>query len=120
MALIEERRTRKRYPIRLEVHFRGTHRGKRFTGCGRTLNVSSSGLLIASDEHVRQGTVLRMCVDWPFLLNGITPIQLVAEGRVVRTYESGFAAVLERHQFRTTKRERESGHKSTLHRFATV
>jgi hypothetical protein len=113
--IVTERRTRTRYPIRLEVNFRDTRGGQRYSGSGRTLNVSSSGLLIASDQPVRRGEMLRMCLDWPFLLDGTTPIQLVADACVVRTYQSGFAAALVRHQFRTAKRERELASRLKLH-----
>ncbi len=106
-TITAERRTRTRYPIRLGVTFRDTRSGRRFAGSGRTLNASSSGLLIASDQPVRHGEMLRICIDWPFLLDGTTPIQLVADARVVRIYRSGFAAALVRHQFRTAKRDRE-------------
>jgi hypothetical protein len=98
-----ERRSRTRYPIRLDVRFQGGRSSRRFAGFGRTLNISSAGILIASEQAVFAGAPLEICIRWPWLLDGDTPIQLVAEAKVVRSHESGFAAVLLRHQFRTAK-----------------
>jgi hypothetical protein len=50
------------------------------------------------------GVRLRLTIEWPSLLNGTTPLQLVTFGRVVRSDPSGFAVALEHYQFRTMKR----------------
>lgn len=73
-------------------------------GTGRTLNVSSGGLLVAAPHDLMEGIRLNVTVEWPWLLDQSTPLQLVAESRVVRTGDSEFAVELVRYQFRTTKR----------------
>ena len=68
------------------------------------MNLSSSGVLVASSEKMTDGVRLKLTIEWPSLLNGTTPLQLVTFGRVVRTDASGFAVALEHYQFRTMKR----------------
>ena len=99
-----ERRTRKRYPLQLNVRYQSTNIRLPLSGAGQTLNISSAGLLISSSQEVREGLRLRLNVEWPWLLNDITPLQLIAESRVVRAGTSQFAVALESYQFRTTKR----------------
>ena len=62
-------------------------------------------MLVATEQAVRPGAMLQIYLQWPWLLDGSTPIQLVASVRVVRRFDSGFAAVMLRHQFRTVRRE---------------
>jgi hypothetical protein len=74
-------------------------------GAGRTVNVSSRGLLIASEDVlVSTGARLQLIVDWPFLLHGITPLQLVVSCRVTRCLPEEFAVKLDQYQFKTKKR----------------
>jgi len=67
--------------------------------------MSSCGLLIASEEAiVRTGARLQLTVDWPFLLHGITPLQLIVSCRVTRCRAEEFAVKLDQYQFKTKKR----------------
>jgi hypothetical protein len=100
-----ERRAKKRYPLQLNIRFRSTQGKLLVIGDGRTLNISSAGLLIASPQDVRKGLRLQLTVAWPWLLDDTTPLQLVAESRVVRASECEFAVSLERYQFRTSRRQ---------------
>ncbi len=100
-----ERRAKRRYPLQLNIRFRSTQGKLLVAGDGRTLNISSAGLLIAASQDVRKGLRLQLTVEWPWLLDDTTPLQLVAESRVVRASESEFAVRLERYQFRTSRRQ---------------
>ena len=100
-----ERRSTRRYPLQLQVRYRATSARLSLSGSGQTLNISSAGLLIASSQAVREGLRLQLNVDWPWLLDDRTPLQLIAESRVVRADASQFAVTLERYQFRTSKRQ---------------
>jgi hypothetical protein len=68
--------------------------------------MSSCGLLIASEEEalVSAGSRLQLVVDWPFLLHGVTPLQLVVSCRVTRCLQEEFAVKLDQYQFKTKKR----------------
>jgi len=100
-----ERRFKARYPLELNVRYQTFGKSGVVSGEGRTINFSSSGVLVASSIKVSDGVRLRLTIEWPSLLNGTTPLQLVTFGRVVRSDESTFAVALEHYQFRTMKRK---------------
>ena len=98
-----DRRSKARFPVQLNVRYR-TLAGPHVSGTGQTINMSSGGLLIASEHPlVREGTRLQVTLEWPLLLHGMTPLQLIAACQVVRCQDLTFAARLERYQFRTRK-----------------
>jgi hypothetical protein len=100
-----ERRSKSRFPLRLSVRYRTVSDEPELVGVGQTVNMSSCGLLIASDHvQVRAGARLQLMVDWPFLLHGSTPLQLVASCRVTRCRAEEFAVKLDQYLFHTKKR----------------
>ena len=100
-----ERRTKTRYPVRLNVRYQTIGRPATFSGTGKTVDVSSGGVLIESQDEVAPGARLRVTMEWPTLLNGSTPLQLVTIGRVVRSEGLLFALAIEHYQFRTMRRD---------------
>src|SRR5262249_28165991 len=100
----EERRFKSRYPLELTVRYQTLGRGKAINGVGKTLNLSSSGLLIIAQPVIGEGSRLKVTIEWPSLLNGTTPLQLVTVGRVVRQGNTSFAVAFEQYQFRTTSK----------------
>jgi hypothetical protein len=70
-------------------------------GTGRTINMSSRGLLFTTDQVLLPGRSVEVSVSWPAQLNQSCPLKLVAKGRIVRI-EPGMAAVeIQSHEFRT-------------------
>lgn len=106
MSLMEElesdRRRSDRFPIERDVRFRVLNkRGGEETGDGKTLNISSSGILFTSQHLLIPGRRLELSVSWPVPLNDLVPLKLVAKGRVVR-FEDGHAAIeILQYEFRT-------------------
>lgn len=101
---IIERRSKARYPVSLAVRYRTVGRNNRVDGVGHTLNMSSGGLLVSAEHEVSAGARMEINVEWPLLLNGKVPLQLVASGRVVRCGGSMFAVSFAQYQFRTMGR----------------
>jgi hypothetical protein len=97
-----ERRSKTRYPLVLNVHYRTPGRSVP-GGEGQVVNMSSGGAFIVSSHTLTVGAELEVCMEWPPLLDGWVHLQLVALGRVVRCSESSFALSFRRHQFRTLK-----------------
>ncbi len=100
-----ERRFKPRYRLDLNVRFRCLS-GSFFSGWGQTLNLSSGGMLVASrkpvsGDEISVGALVEMRIEWPSLLDGKVPLQLIAVGRVVRRRAAGFAATFEQYKFRT-------------------
>lgn len=98
-----ERRIKARYPLEMAVHYQ-TLSSRPIRGAGRTVNVSSNGVLIAAEHVIEEGARLRLTMEWPTLLDGITPLQLVTTGKVVRHKNSSIAIAFDWYQFRTMKR----------------
>jgi hypothetical protein len=99
-----ERRARVRFPIELRVRYETLGKKLKISGVGRTLNLSSAGMIVASKDEFLAGTRLEVALEWPSLLQGTTPLQLVVICKVVRSTKSAFAVELQRHQFRTMSR----------------
>jgi hypothetical protein len=99
-----ERRSRFRYPLALNVSYVTLRGASPLVAVGRTLNVSSSGFLIASARQmVCDGSELQLSLEWPSRLNGETPLQLIALCRVIRSEPDLFAVRLQSYQFHTRK-----------------
>jgi hypothetical protein len=99
-----EHRAKSRYPLQLNVRYQTLGLVRPVGGVGQTLNVSSSGVFITCDSNIREGTSVRVMIEWPSLLNGTTPLQLITIGIVVRCENSGIAVAFEGYQFRTAGR----------------
>ena len=99
-----ERRSKARYPVKLMVRYRTIGRSNSVNGVGQTLNMSSGGLLVSAEREIPAGSRLEVNVEWPLLLNGTVPLQLVAHGKVVRGGGSEFAVCFAQYQFRTMGR----------------
>ncbi|MBZ5608264.1 MAG: PilZ domain-containing protein [Acidobacteriia bacterium] len=99
-----ERRTKARYPIELQLHYHSLAKRNPINGTGRTLDMSSNGLLITSEVGVNPGAWLEISIQWPSELDGGIRLQLIAVGKVVRSAESNFAVEFHRYEFRTMRR----------------
>ena len=105
-----ERRLHCRYPITLQIEYKffSTNRTKR-CGFGKTLNVSSGGVLFEPQDGLPTNGLIEVLMDWPFLLDGVCPLKLVVQGRVVRSNKQLAAVQILRHEFRTARSNRDSG-----------
>jgi hypothetical protein len=97
-----ERRNKRRYPISLEVQYK-LLKQRRIArlGSGRTVNVSSGGVLFEADDLLPQGGPIELSLNWPFLLHGSCNLKLVMRGRIVRASDRAVAIRAEFHEFRT-------------------
>jgi len=103
-----ERRVKSRYPLELNVRYQTMGAAGPVAGVGQTVNMSSGGMFLACASNVSEGARLKMFIEWPSLLNGTTPLQLITVGTVVRCTEIGISIVFESYQFRTMSRARYS------------
>lgn len=99
-----ERRIKSRYPLHLNVRYQTLGTGSRVADVGETINLSSSGVLIACRYPIGEGERVRTVIEWPSLLNGTIPLQLVTIGIVVRRQGARLAIAFEGYQFRTAAR----------------
>ncbi|HWB96233.1 MAG TPA: PilZ domain-containing protein [Bryobacteraceae bacterium] len=97
-----ERRTSARFPIEQPVSYRILNAKGNHVACtGVTVDMSSAGVLFATDDPIECGKRVELCVYWPVSLESGCPLKLVAVGKVVRV-EAGRAAMrIEKYEFRT-------------------
>jgi c-di-GMP-binding flagellar brake protein YcgR len=97
-----ERRKSDRFPIEREVRYRVLNkRSGEESGEGKTLNISSSGILFTSQHILLPGRRMELAISWPAQLDNKTALKLVARGRVIR-FENGRAALeIQQYEFRT-------------------
>ena len=100
-----ERRRSSRFPIERELRYRTlSQRTETLAGNGKTLNISSSGVLFTSDHDLPVGTRLELSISWPAQLNEKCLLNLVARGRVTRHTRGQLALQIQQYEFRTQSR----------------
>ncbi len=110
-----DRRTNARFPCRLAVSYQALeHPFLSGVATSETLNISSKGLLFATEEALQPGQLLQVSVDWPARLENQVPLKLVAEGRIVRNLNGLAAMRIDKYEFRT-RRARSTGEPATNH-----
>lgn len=97
-----DRRAADRFPIEREVRYRILgKKSENEVGVGKTLNMSSNGVLFTTEQLLLPGRRLEVSISWPAQLNSTVALKLVARGRIVR-YEEGRAAMeIQQYEFRT-------------------
>src|SRR5579872_2573118 len=103
MELIhEDRRDDRRYPIELELRYKVIARSRTpLEGTGRTLNMSSGGILFGGDQSLPAGAFVELSINWPVLLQNTRPLTLLIVGRVVRCQDDRVAVKTNRYEFMT-------------------
>jgi hypothetical protein len=99
----DDRRTSNRLPIERDVKYKvlGGKKTIKQVGMGKTLNMSSGGVLFTTESALPEGERVELAVSWPAQLNDVLPLKLVAMGRLVRTDDGSAAISIERYEFKT-------------------
>lgn len=96
------RRLNWRYPISLALQYQLLNRGGIFqTGVGRTVNISSSGVLFEADAVLTPGMHIELLVEWPARINNEVELNLWLKGKIVRTVGGLAAMTIVWHEYRT-------------------
>ena len=97
-----DRRTSDRFPIEREVRYRVLNkRASEELGDGKTVNISSTGVLFTTSHLLVPGRRLELAISWPAQLNNKCALKLVARGRIVRFEEGRAAMEIQQYEFRT-------------------
>jgi hypothetical protein len=97
-----ERRSDRRYNIALRVRWDLLRRKRLLdSGTGRTVNLSSGGILLETGGYLPVGLSVSLAISWPVLLHNTTLMQLIVDGRVVRSDGGRVAIRTVQHEFRT-------------------
>jgi c-di-GMP-binding flagellar brake protein YcgR len=97
-----ERRGTGRMDIEQDVRYRLLNKKEGdVESSGKTVNISSSGVLFTTDQALAPGKRMELSINWPAQLDNKCALKLVARGRVVR-FAGGYAALeILQHEFRT-------------------
>jgi hypothetical protein len=96
------RREQRRFALALKLTYTsksGEH------GSGELCNMGSSGLLFQCAHRFVKGELVKVSLEWPYLLDGSCPLRLSVQGRVLRSGDSGTAVAIMKHEFRTARRK---------------
>jgi hypothetical protein len=97
-----DRRHSDRFPIEREVRYRIlSKRAGVEAGDGKTINISSAGVLFSTEQMLLPGRRVEIAISWPAQLNNRCALKLVAKGRVVRYTEGRAAIEIQQYEFRT-------------------
>ena len=98
-----DRRHSDRFPIEREVRYKVlSKRSGEETGEGKTLNMSSAGVLFTANQTLVPGKRMELSITWPAQLNNKCALRLVARGRVVRSLNGMAALEIQQYEFRTS------------------
>ncbi len=97
-----DRRSDRRYELRLDMRWKLIRRRRVLeAGTGRTLDVSSGGILFEAGRPLPVGLNVELSISWPVLLRDVAPLQLVVTGRIIRVEGDRIAVRMTQHDFRT-------------------
>lgn len=95
-----DRRARRRYPIELYLEYRIFRDGTVVsTGSGRTLNISSGGILFQPLGTLPGGSAVELSIRWPAALGNATFIELTVSGHILRSDDTGTVVRTIRYHF---------------------
>jgi c-di-GMP-binding flagellar brake protein YcgR len=98
-----DRRQDRRYRIHLDLRWKLIRRRRVLeTGVGKTVDLSSGGILFDAGRQLPVGLNVELSISWPVLLRNEAPMQLIVSGRVVRTSQNTTAVAMAQHEFRTS------------------
>lgn len=98
----DDRRQSDRFPIERDVRYKVmTKRANDELGAGKTINMSSSGVLFSTEQALIPGKRIEVSINWPAQLNNKCALKLVARGRVVRCDTHHAALEIQQYEFRT-------------------
>jgi hypothetical protein len=99
-----ERRASVRFPLILDLRYVVLgYPAPAESGSGRIIELSSAGLSFTAERPLSIGQKVDISIDWPVLLDGSVPLQLIMSGNVVRSDGSAVALKIERYEFRTRR-----------------
>jgi len=96
-----DRRDTDRFPIERELRYRVLSGKNAEVGVGKTVNISSTGVLFVSQTPLSPGKRIEVSISWPAQLDGKCNLKLVARGRVVRSKGNLIAFEIDKYEFRT-------------------
>ncbi len=100
---LADRRASSRLPIEREVRYKvlGVKKSVTCVGSGKTLNMSSRGILFTTESTLQVGASVEIAISWPVQLDETTHLKLVVLGELVRSDERRAVVSIQRYEFKT-------------------
>jgi hypothetical protein len=98
----QERRASKRFLVVYDFRYRVV--GVEVFSRGKTVNMSTGGMLLAIDRVLSAGLLVEVEIDWPVKLADKVSLMLVVQGEIVHSEKNDVALAgvkILRHTFRT-------------------
>jgi hypothetical protein len=96
------RRGNDRFPIVRELRYRTLGgRGNSAWCTGKTLDISSTGILFHAETPLAPGKRVELSISWPAQLDGKCALKLVARCRITRCKGTEIAVEMDKYEFRT-------------------
>jgi PilZ domain len=101
-SVTADRRAADRFPIALDLRCKVLNKRVRQEFSGKTIDVSSSGILFTTAQELLPGRLVELSIEWPAKLNERCSLKLIAKGKVVRIAQGRAAMDIRHYEFRTT------------------
>jgi hypothetical protein len=89
-----------RVPLACTLRYETGSLAQKKIGMGRVIDMSSSGVFFTTESSLRRNTRVALHVGWPVRIDGDVPVELYAEGRIIRTEPTKAALQYDRIAFR--------------------
>ena len=97
-----DRRRDRRYGLELDVRWKLIRRRRLLeSGEGRTVDLSSGGILFDPGRPLPAGLNVELSITWPVMLHNVAPLQLYIYGKILRSDGRRTAVRMVQHEFRT-------------------
>jgi hypothetical protein len=96
-----DRRANRRYELGLHVCFSYSDAAGSHLGCGVTADLSRGGLRFTTPEPPPIHADVEARIAWPYLLQGVCPLEVVVRGTVVSSTARGAVVRIRSYEFRT-------------------
>jgi hypothetical protein len=89
------------YPIQLDLRYKVLNPNSTVAGTGKTLEISSTGIVFTADGPIEPGTKVELSMAWPALLDNCVALQLVSEVKITGREGQTLRANIWKYNFRT-------------------
>ncbi len=89
------------YPIQLDLRYKALNPNSTVAGTGKTLEISSTGIVFTADGPIDPGTKLELSMAWPAVLDNHVALQLVSEVKITGREGQTLRADIWKYYFRT-------------------
>jgi hypothetical protein len=100
VRIIERRSTRQQNP-EMELQYSYRRRGLTCIGTGRIRYLNAAEVAFEPDKELPDDGQMELQIQWPFLLQGVCPLELLVVGKVTCSDARKTVVYIERYEFRT-------------------